>query len=673
MPIQLFRLISIFMFCISLLFSQRVENSLLFHISIPVSEFNVEINLLDKYNTNNQDFNQFINKYNIINIQKWMPSASINDVSNGIHLDRVYRVVFDLKQHSIEHLKSELETLEIISSVEFEYKRKISYTPNDSQYNQQWFLPAINANDAWDLWDIDNGELPGNRDVILASVDLGVNWKHQDLRNNLWQNLGEDADGDGHTIELINGEWVLDPGDLNGIDDDNWDNNLSTFIDDLVGWDVSGDNYGDNEPKPLYNNGWSHGTHVAGLLSSTTNNNNGIASTAFNCSIMSIKCTGDNEDPSYITNGFEGVLYAAKAGYNSQNFSIINCSWGGIGYSIYEQETINLCHNSYKALIFAASGNGDTNGWGEVEEAQYPASYENVVSVTALGENNSWNHWATYHSSVDLASPGEGIRSTTINGYQAWSGTSMATPVAASVAGLLKAQNPSWTNDQILTMITATADPIIYSVNNENYLEGMLGKGRVDALNAVVTPLFPKIDLVGYDIYNQNDTDGEINIGESVDFTYILFNDPDWGTAIAPSASLSCNNSSINVTNSDIPLDNINPGDAGLNDINPITVQFPLSLEGGVYECDLSIFSNQNGYIGYNITFPVSFDVEDIYILLGDINADETIDVLDVVIAVNIVIEEYSPSDYEINAADMNQDGGVDVLDVILLINDILL
>ena len=42
------------------------------------------MNLLDKYNTNNQDFNQFINKYNIINIQKWMPSASINDVSNGI-------------------------------------------------------------------------------------------------------------------------------------------------------------------------------------------------------------------------------------------------------------------------------------------------------------------------------------------------------------------------------------------------------------------------------------------------------------------------------------------------------------------------------------------------------------------------------------------------------------
>ena len=68
----------------------------------------------------------------------------------------------------------------------------------------------------------------------------------------------------------------------------------------------------------------------------------------------------------------------------------------------------------------------------------------------------------------------------------------------------------------------------------------------------------------------------------------------------------------------------------------------------------------------------MSFDVEDIYILLGDINADEAIDVLDVVIAVNIVIEEYSPSDYEINAADMNQDGILNVQDVILLLNIIL-
>ena len=118
--------------------------------------------------------------------------------------------------------------------VEFEYKRKPFYTPNDPRYNNQWFLEEINANDAWDIWDINQNEIPGDRSIILSSDDLGVNWQHQDLVENLWQNLGEDADGDGRTIEFINNQWVLDPGDLNGIDDDNWDNNMSTFIDDLV-------------------------------------------------------------------------------------------------------------------------------------------------------------------------------------------------------------------------------------------------------------------------------------------------------------------------------------------------------------------------------------------------------------------------------------------------------
>ena len=50
---------------------------------------------------------------------------------------------------------------------------------------------------AWDLWNINNGETPGNKNIILASVDLGVTFSHPDLRNNIWQNLGEDADGDG--------------------------------------------------------------------------------------------------------------------------------------------------------------------------------------------------------------------------------------------------------------------------------------------------------------------------------------------------------------------------------------------------------------------------------------------------------------------------------------------
>ena len=71
----------------------------------------------------------------------------------------------------------------------------------------------------------------------------------------------------------------------------------------MIGWDPSGIcGVDDNDPEPPSTWGWSHGTHVAGLLASSTNNSTGIASTAFNCSILPVKCTADNEDNGYITN-----------------------------------------------------------------------------------------------------------------------------------------------------------------------------------------------------------------------------------------------------------------------------------------------------------------------------------------------------------------------------------
>ena len=78
------------------------------------------------------------------------------------------------------------------------------------------------------------------------------------------------------------------------------------------------------------------------------------------------------------------------------------------------------------------------------------------------------------------------------NAYSSWAGTSMASPAAASVIGLLSSFNPEWNNEQLTTMILATSDPITNSVNS-NYLDGKIGQGRVDALRALSTPLFPKI------------------------------------------------------------------------------------------------------------------------------------------------------------------------------------
>ena len=184
--------------------------------------------------TNYKDLDNILNEITNISIEPWLPGASDKDKSNDIYLNKIFKLNFDkINNTKLEKLKTEIGALSFIHSVEYEYLRKPFYTPNDQYYNNQWYLPAINSNDAWDLW-IDNNQTPGNSNIILASVDLGVNYSHPDLQNNIWQNLAEDADGDGRTIEGSGSNWYLDPDDLNGIDDDDWDNNPNTFIDDLI-------------------------------------------------------------------------------------------------------------------------------------------------------------------------------------------------------------------------------------------------------------------------------------------------------------------------------------------------------------------------------------------------------------------------------------------------------
>ena len=643
-----------------------IKSVLIFNLSEEISD--IEILNVDDQLTTFEPLNDFLINQDAYRIEKWSKHATIDDVYNNINFSKVYRVFFKAKKYNeLENIKIKLKKLSYIDIVSFDYYRKEYYTPNDPLYSNQWYLEEIQSDVAWDLWNINNNALPGNQSIILASVDSGVNWQHPDLINNIWQNLGEDADGDGHTVEYINGQWVLDPGDLNGYDDDNWDNNLSTFIDDLIGWDVSATTYGDNNPDVPNNGSWAHGTHVAGLLSATTDNNTGISSTAFNSSLMSVKCTGDNEDPGYIYNGYDGILYAAKAGYYSQGFSIINCSWGGLGSNPFEEEMINMCVAEYNALIFGAAGNDN------IDQAHYPSSYNSVISVTALGQNNSWNNWATYHETVDLASPGESILSCVNNGdlYLSWSGTSMASPVAASVAGLMKSMHPSWNNQQLKTMIIATANPVIYSVNPQNSIQGKLGSGRVDALMAITTPLFPKIELIDIDIIIQNNIDQDINPGETIELTIILYNNNQWGDAINPNINIDCVSNSIIIMNNNIDLETIEAGEAGIN-FEPFMIQFTNNIEPIEYACNINFISNIESYIKYSIDIPIAFNIQESPILYGDLNQDSFIDILDVIICINIIIEILDPNEYQSNASDINEDGTTNIQDVILMINSIL-
>ena len=650
---------------------QTINNQFLFCLNADIKPLVITIDN-SKILTGLKDLDAWISKNNIKKIEQWLPIAHPNDNSGGIFLNRIYRLtLMENDLQLIEILRNDLNKFNFIHSTEFEYIRKPLYTPNDSQYNNQWFLPQINANQAWDFWNIPDGETPGNPNVILASVDTGVDWDHNDLVGNIWQNLGEDADGDGRTIEYINGQWVLDPGDLNEIDDDNSDGNPATLIDDLIGWDCSGwSGEQDNDPKPGNGGGWAHGTHVAGLLNASTDNNTGVASVSFNSNIMSVKVSRESQQGQiYITEGYLGILYAAQAGYTAGSFSIINNSWGGIGYSSYEQEVINVCHDTYNAIVLAAAGNGDG---GELYGTHYPSSYENVISVTALGTNDSWNHWANYHESVDISSPGESIRSTVMNNnYSSWAGTSMATPIVASCAGLLQAFRPEWTSEHIETMIIATADPVIYSINSENYLNGRLGSGRVDVLQALSTELHPKLELAGYDYEIINNSDGTLSPGDELHLFIVLFNQENWGEAtdIEANAITSSNNVSLLNANSSFP--NIESGEAMLNESGPFIIGLNNNFNQDSLLLTININSNEYNDIYYqkdiHLSFPVFYDS-----LYGDLNDDGNIDVLDVMVLINLILNNIDPSESGLISADLNSDNIFDILDIIILVSIII-
>ncbi len=618
-----------------------------------------------------ENLRKIFQEYSIETVEHWLISANQNDCSNEICLNKIFRIK-SYKSPANDIVETLSERSDVIF-VEFEPVNRSFYTPNDPQYSQQWFLPQVRANEAWDLWLPQFGIYPGDQSVLLASVDTGVDWDHPDLRNNLWNNLGEDINGNGQTVIQQGNSWIFDPGDQNGIDDDN-----NGFIDDFIGWDVSGvSGLPDNNPNPpagVSSGGtWAHGTHVAGLLNASTDNSTGISSVGFNCKIISVKASEEDNNPDVlITDGYDGILYAAKAGFYSEGGSIINCSWGSTQFSTSGQTAIDVAHQNYNAVIVAAGGNGVENGWGQEYSEHYPSSFEHVIAVAPLGTGDSWNNWATYHETIDISAPGEGIRSTRIGtGYVNWTGSSMASPIVASSIGLLKAQNPSWQNIQLETMIIETANPIIYEINSSSYLENRIGKGRVDVYQALTTPLFPKLNFDGIDLYMLDGEDNYINPGEIAQIGVILWNESHWGDAVDVSIEISTEDLDINIDNTVSFIPEISSGGVSINYDSPFIIEFSNNISPGVKNFQLTVTSNFFNDSFYQKEFNFTAEVYEIPIIYGDVNNDYIVNIADILLLVNIIFS--SDVDQWIGSgADANQNGSIDVTDIITIVGFIL-
>jgi subtilisin family serine protease len=319
-------------------------------------------------------------------------------------------------------------------------------TPNDPRFVNfsQWHLynnretdKDIKAPRAWDRRV--SAAYGGTNKVIVAVIDTGVRYTHEDLLPNMWTNPGEV------------------PGD--GIDNDG--NNL---IDDVYGAD-----YLMNDGDPMTSE--NHGTHVAGLIAAAGNNGLGVAGVAWDgVQIMALRFLENNSGS--LSDSVRCIDYAIDKGAK-----IINASYGSSASNSTEAEAIYRAQQTGVILVAAAGNDGTDNDLSPF----YPASYteyvqrifprrafalDNIIAVGATDRNDAKAGFSNYGAtSVDLMAPGVEMWSTSISGtsnshYTSGQGTSFAAPVVAGALALRIAEFPDEPLAQRVAAVLGAVDVV---------------------------------------------------------------------------------------------------------------------------------------------------------------------------------------------------------------------
>ena len=433
----------------------------------------------------------------VVKFKEGAVKRDIENLADELHLRQTYSnkrgfFTFDFQGTDYVGLINRLSNEAIIELVELNHCIQLLDTPNDNEDYINWWLLPIYHNLYWpynntgvfEAWEMTKG----SPNIIVAVIDDGLFIDHEDLGKG----------GDNYSNLWIN---QVEKNGVAGVDDDN-----NGMVDDIFGWDFI-----DNDNSVMHDEG-SHGTMMAGIISSKTNNDIGVFGIAGGwgnegVKLMPLKVRGTGLVQSAAV--YQAIDYAVEMGAR-----IINMSFGGsTDYPSWES-SLNDAYNNGVVLIAGAGNNAcetEPNGC-----ISYPAKYPTVIAVGATMSNiedinaieRRWvvhagstesstgpelelmapgtsfttdfsrDQTGVYHSEYQYTGKYSGGAITTIHS------TSRATAFATGVVALMLSANPCLTNDEVRDILKRTNDKIGTGYDNEGHSWEM-GYGRVNAKAAV--------------------------------------------------------------------------------------------------------------------------------------------------------------------------------------------